>query len=338
MPLPLVFIGVIAATGAIGLGKSAKAAIDTKKAKKINEEATYAIAYGKYHLDKARKFSKNSLNQLGHCKLNILESSVMDFVNNFSLLKNVEFKETPGIEELNNFKIDKQELEELKELGGFATSIMGGIASGALGGAITAFGAYGAAGTLAAASTGTAIASLSGAAATNATLAFFGGGSLAAGGLGMAGGAMVLGGLVAGPALAIMGFIVGAKAATEKNKAYENLATAKKCAKEMEIASDMCYAIGERSNMFREVLEKLNNYLLKANVVMKEAISQHNADFNKFSNNQKKNVALAVSVVKTIKTILDTPILTSEGTLTISSEKILNETINSDLYKGRDIL
>ena len=45
------------------------------------------------------------------------------------------------------------------------------------------------------ASTGTSIASLSGAAATNATLAFFGGGSLAAGGLGMAGGTAVLGGL-----------------------------------------------------------------------------------------------------------------------------------------------
>lgn len=44
------------------------------------------------------------------------------------------------------------------------------------------------------ASTGTAIATLSGAAATNATMAWFGGGSLAAGGFGMAGGAVVLSG------------------------------------------------------------------------------------------------------------------------------------------------
>ena len=60
--------------------------------------------------------------------------------------------------------------------------------------------------TFAAASTGTAIATLSGAAATNATLAFFGGGSLAAGGLGMAGGTAVLGGLVAGPALCVIDY------------------------------------------------------------------------------------------------------------------------------------
>lgn len=49
------------------------------------------------------------------------------------------------------------------------------------------------------ASTGTAIGSISGIAATNATLAWFGGGSLAAGGAGMAGGAAVISGLVAIP-------------------------------------------------------------------------------------------------------------------------------------------
>ena len=42
------------------------------------------------------------------------------------------------------------------------------------------------------ASTGTAISTLSGAAATKATLAWLGGGTLAAGGLGVAGGAVVL--------------------------------------------------------------------------------------------------------------------------------------------------
>ena len=46
------------------------------------------------------------------------------------------------------------------------------------------------------AGTGTAISSLSGAAATNATLAWLGGGTLASGGGGMAAGAFVLGGVV----------------------------------------------------------------------------------------------------------------------------------------------
>jgi hypothetical protein len=49
------------------------------------------------------------------------------------------------------------------------------------------FAAFGSVGMLATASTGTAIGTLSGAAATNATLAWLGGGALSAGGFGMAG-------------------------------------------------------------------------------------------------------------------------------------------------------
>ncbi len=52
--------------------------------------------------------------------------------------------------------------------------------------------AAGGAGLLGAASTGTAISTLSGAALTNASLAALGGGSVAAGGLGMAGGTAVV--------------------------------------------------------------------------------------------------------------------------------------------------
>ncbi len=80
-------------------------------------------------------------------------------------------------------------------------------AKGMKAGASTALGAWALAQTFAAASTGTAISGLSGAAASSATLAWFGGGSLAAGGLGMAGGAAVLGGIVAVPTLGIMALL-----------------------------------------------------------------------------------------------------------------------------------
>ena len=69
-------------------------------------------------------------------------------------------------------------------------------------GAATAAGSWALVSLLGTASTGTAIGTLSGAAATNATLAWFGGGALAAGGGGMAMGMMTLGGLVALPLIA----------------------------------------------------------------------------------------------------------------------------------------
>jgi len=78
-----------------------------------------------------------------------------------------------------------------------------GPAGGAGIGAATAAGAYSLIGLVGAASTGTAISTLSGVAATNAILAWLGGGALAAGGAGIAGGTLVLGGIFVAPVFAI---------------------------------------------------------------------------------------------------------------------------------------
>ena len=71
------------------------------------------------------------------------------------------------------------------------------------------------------ASTGTAISSLSGAAATNATLAWLGGGSLAAGGGGMAAGTAVLGLVAAAPAAFIGGITVAVIGSKQKTSAKQ---------------------------------------------------------------------------------------------------------------------
>lgn len=73
------------------------------------------------------------------------------------------------------------------------------VGAGSIAGGSLAVGSWALVTALGSASTGAAISGLSGVAATNATLAWFGGGALAAGGAGMAGGAAVLGGLFAIP-------------------------------------------------------------------------------------------------------------------------------------------
>jgi len=72
------------------------------------------------------------------------------------------------------------------------------------------------------ASTGIGISTLSGAAATNATLAWFGGGSLVTGGLGMAGGGVILGGLVIVPMIGISAWLSYSKA-TEIGRAVKDI-------------------------------------------------------------------------------------------------------------------
>lgn len=88
---------------------------------------------------------------------------------------------------------------------------------GTIAGGTSAVGAWSLVTLFGSASTGTAIAGLSGVAATNATLAWFGGGALAAGGTGIAGGMTVLGGIVAIPLV-----YVAAKSTHKKAKNFED--------------------------------------------------------------------------------------------------------------------
>lgn len=93
-----------------------------------------------------------------------------------------------------------------------------GAAAGAAAG-VAAYATFTAASALGAAST--AISGLTGAAATNATWALLGGGSLAAGGLGMAGGTAVLAGIVALPAAAaaLGGYLLMSRRSKQKRAA-----------------------------------------------------------------------------------------------------------------------
>lgn len=107
-------------------------------------------------------------------------------------------------------------------LGQDAIAWMRGVAGSAVTGVGINVGMTSAVVTFASASTGTAISTLSGAAATNATLAFLGGGSLATGGGGMVVGAAALNFVTIGPAILVSGFVVAGQGEKAKTKAVEN--------------------------------------------------------------------------------------------------------------------
>lgn len=325
MPLPLLFIGVAAATGATGIGKSAKAFVDIKKAKKLNMNSEERLETAGERLNYLRTQCGESLEALGKEKIAVLSGSLKDFVESFSMIKNVDFTDSVGLEELEKFHIDDKADMEIAEITGVVSTVASGALAGVTGGALTAFGAYGAAGTFAAASTGTAISSLSGAAATNATLAFFGGGSLASGGLGMAGGMAVLGGLVAGPALLVMGIITGAKAGKSLEEALANSAEVDKTCEQLEVANCQCIAIRRRTYMFYSLLARLDSFLLPLVLDMKEVIKNEGYDYSMYTPESKKIVARAASVAVTVKKVIDTPILSEDGKLVEESGEKLKE-------------
>ncbi len=320
MPLPLLFIGVVAATGALGVGKTVKAGIDTVNASNINKNANEIVEDATKLLNAQRLACGNSLSHLGSEKLFVLNFSMTQFFDTFTQIKNVDFRETEGLDELRRLHVDEKEFTEMKTMVSFAGSLVGGAVAGTAGGALAAFGAYGAAQALACASTGTAIAALHGAAATNATLAFFGGGSLAAGGLGMAGGTMILGGLVAGPALMVMGFVAGSAAKKNLEKAYTNKAEAIQIASQLNTASLQCETIRRRTYLFYNLLARLDTYFLPLIYKMEDIVKAEGDDYRCYSPASKQVIASCASVAVSVKSVLDTPLLTDDGLLTEESE------------------
>lgn len=329
MPLPLVFIGIAVATGVTGAGATVKAGVDHNKAKRINMNTEERITHAANHLEVLRQQCGEALQCLGEEKMFVLSNSIASFLDTFIKIKNVDFADSVGLSELSKFHVDHTTFEEIGELGHFAVSLAGGSIAGVAGGALTALGAYSAAASFATASTGTAISTLSGAAASNATLAFFGGGSLATGGLGMAGGAAVLGGLVAGPALLVMGIITGANAGKGLENAKAHAAEADVICEQLETGVVQCISIRRRTYMFHNLLARLDAFFLPLIHAMEDVVTKEGTDYSTYSVESRKIIASAAATAVSIKTVLDTPILTADGSITDESEMVTTKLLQN---------
>ena len=167
------------------------------------------------------------------------------------------------------------------------TNALTSAVTGSLAGLAASGGAYLGVGALATASTGTAISGLSGAAATNATLAWLGGGSLASGGLGMAGGMAVMGGLVAGPLLAIGGSIFASKAAEKKEEAYENWKKVEAAAEKLKVVMSKLNAIAKYTRECNSTFKALDEYWANNQLVKLRKIASLDVRFKDLSDNEK---------------------------------------------------
>lgn len=317
MPLPFILGAAAVAAGAFGVKKGLDAREDMEEAQDLLECAKEMSAEAENSIEKSRKGTAMTIENLGKTKIKILSTSMKKFVEEFSKIKNIDFQNSVGLEELKDFTPDSCDFSNLQQASFKAADLASGGLGGVAAGSLMAAGTYGAVGSAAfgaAASTGTAIAGLSGAAATNATLAWLGGGSLAAGGFGMAGGMMVLGGLVAGPALAVGGVFMASKA---KEALYEAEEYYDKARAFKEQAKNICSnlsAIDERAKQIDFVLKKLDIYF-KQSVAGLSAVTSNGLNWKTYTNEEKQIVGASAQIAKTIKIILDTSLLNEKGNL-----------------------
>lgn len=325
MPIPFILGGLAIAAGAYGVSKGIDANDNMNKAKQLNSDAKDMAGATEAKIKRYKSDTNKALEGLGKTKINILSGSISKFVENFSKIKNVNVADSVGMEELRGFNSNSQEFIEMRDTSFHASELASGGVGGLAAGTLVAYGASSAVTAFGVASTGTAIAGLSGVAATNATLAWLGGGSLAAGGFGMAGGAVVLGGLVAGPALAIGGAFMAAKAEAALNNAKSNLDQARKFRQEGENICSLLYAIEKRATQIDKLLNNMNEYFIPAVAKMEYIIDVAGTDWRDYRDKEKQAIGKAAQLAKAIKIVLDTSILKEDGSLDSTSEEKLQE-------------
>lgn len=323
MPLPLVVPLIIAGLGAVGVGKGVKAAVDNSEAKDTERRARSIADDAKEELEGSKKNFNDALERYGEAKLNAVDKHLRCFIDTFGQIKNVEFASGEHIDDLSKVSITEDELRDIsRDVSIVSEAVSGGIA-GLGGGALAAFGAYNGTMLLASAGTGTAISTLSGAAATNATLAWLGGGTLAAGGGGMAAGAMVLGVMAAGPALLIFGSILGANAKKRLNDAMSNLEQAKTIKAELSVLTEKLRQMLASVLLCLAVLDKFSGKMRRANKRLVELLEESGTDYRHYTEDEKTLVFAAVKFAQVLKMIIDLPLLNEDGELiTESVEKI----------------
>jgi uncharacterized protein YoxC len=157
------------------------------------------------------------------------------------------------------------------------------------------------------ASTGAAISGLSGAAAWNATLAWLGGGSLAAGGGGMALGTLVLGGIAVGPALMIGGFVLGGQGEKALTKAHEYEAKVNTEIAKLDTFEDFLGKVQRRITELKKLVKNLSDRAIESLAELESKPFNRERDAEKF-----QQVAL---LIKALAEIMKTPVLDDKGNL-----------------------
>ena len=319
MPLPFLAVAAVG-VGLTGIFKGGKAISNNSKANDLIESAEWTYNDAKDTLEYQKNSTVSMLDKLGETMLNSWSNDIGEFIPLFNSLKKVQVEMKGNINLKLKDKISSPRVMKNMQVASLkATEVLGTGVSALGAGALAGIASYGGAMMFASASTGTAIASLSGAAATNATLAWFGGGSLAAGGLGVAGGTVVLGGVVAAPVIAVAGFIMEAKwlegvgaAATDEIADMDN--------DFIQVFSLQYHKVLNQLATMRDSAHAIQEKYL-GNRIRKLLGLQIKVDYRKLTTEQQQTLHIAWLMTQLLYSTLTTPILAKNGDLDEKSKE-----------------
>ncbi|MFP6013091.1 sortase [Helicobacter pylori] len=307
MPLPFILAGVALAAAGYGVKKGIDA-LDAdceadefiKKAEVLKEEATKKA-------ESTQSDCKLAFARFGEKKLRVLSHSVSNFLDHFHRLN----RSRITIEGINMQDIQHQVsdarnlLNQLNANGIDKDSALGVIAGcGSLG--ISGF----------------------------TTGAIMGGGFAASGLAGMA----VLGGLVTGPALAILGAISADEMEKKRDDAKAYLSQVEAAVKKADAMIDNLQAVRKMADLFTKQITKLDALFFSLSQDAIATMKKHNYDTSRYNQKEKNQLCVAVSTLMTLSAFLKVPIMDKHQKLNEKAKNALNlmrKQIN-DLESGQE--
>ena len=301
---------------------------DRKKSIANKEEADQLKAEIESTTEDLRDDLNETLEVFGALRMKALKRTVGVFLNYLERMN--QHSKAKEYEFLKEIDLKPEELAEMKQVD-MKTSEAAKVL--AVGGGFAAIGLVGTPAlvtglvtTFAAASTGTAISSLSGAAATNAVLAWLGGGAVAAGGGGMAAGAAVLTTITAtataGLAIIAVGTLASAFYARKNTESEQYLADIKTWAAETEQSWIALNAIKARVLEMQNLTEELESRALMLLGRMEPFVDC----FDPQNQQMLETFQQTAIAVKSMSELAQTPILDEEGNISQAANVVISKT------------
>ncbi len=293
MPLPFILGGLALAAAGYGVKKGidvldadCEADEFIKKAESLKEEATK-------RLESAQSDCKLAFARFGEKKLRVLSHSVSNFLNHFHRLN----RSRITIEGINMQDIQRQVSDARNLLNQLNAN---GIDGDSVLGVFAGFGSLG-------------VSSFT----TGAIL----GGGLTMGGLaGMA----VLGGLVAGPALAILGALSADEMEKKRDDAKAYLSQAEAAVKKADAMIDNLQAVRKMADLFTRQITKIDALFFSLSQDAIATMKKHNYDISRYNQKERDQLSVTVSTLMTLIAFLKVPIMDEHQKLNKKAQNALN--------------
>lgn len=318
MPIPFLLAGLGVVAGVIGAGGHLSAKETNEKAQKRSEEAQELYNSAKRTLEQAQNITEKRLMKLGYQKKNVLDSSMRQFLRSYTKIKDVNITYSAGLNELSNFNIDQQDALQLQEMTNIYSSSIKSGATGAAAGAVIALAASGSlpivTGTLACAGSALLAGEVTAAAGIAGSALSFGA-------------AMTPLAAVAAPVVLFTGISASMKADENLEKANVMYSEAEEASEKMRVSETLCNAISDKSEMFSDLLDELNDMFSECAELLEGVIKNREGRIFKkklksadFTENELKLISVTRALAGAVKSVIDTPMLTASGEISDEAE------------------